>query len=258
MSRSLNAQDYDRLRADLTATAARHDASSPGAGAVLPAAYTLLEPAGPGKPITLLSQPLDRDMWRDIADPQLTLAALSVALRAGGAPGVYGYALAFHGHPAHPDDDPDATPCVILAVGRDGEVFLAGTGDPGPRYRAIAHGLEQMVHAAQQGHHPITEQRGTGRTEMPSGDAAMNDTAFEVVWEVVEITNYRTTWTATEIAEQFGLPANEVTAAVVTEHFEDLLNDEEDDEHLDDGPDVDKRTVISVQPLAACEGKPGR
>lgn len=87
----------------------------------------------------------------------------------------------------------------------------------------------------------------------------MRDTAFEVVWEVIETTTYRTTWTAAEVAEQFRLPVNEATAAVVTEHFEDLLNDEEDDEHRDDGPDVTERTVTSVRPLAVRqEGKSGR
>lgn len=153
MTRSLHTHDHDhdRLRADLAAAAARHDSSTsvPGGGSPLPAVYTLTEPGGPGQPITLHPQPLDHDLWRQAGEAWLVLIALAAAIAtSGGVPDLYGYALAYHAHPADPRDDPNTTPCVILALGRDGNVFLAGTGNPGPQYELIAYGLDQMVLAA--------------------------------------------------------------------------------------------------------------
>lgn len=85
----------------------------------------------------------------------------------------------------------------------------------------------------------------------------MNDTTFEVVWKVVETTTYRMTWTAADIADHLRLQVTEVTPAVVTDRFEELLNDQEADDHRDDGPDILERTVTSVQPITAhTEGNP--
>lgn len=170
----LSTDQRGQLRADLTAIADHLDAVA-GSGAALPAEqattgqaiavptlYTLLAPHGPNAPVLLRSESVDPALWADTADLPTALTAFSVALAntaTGGAGraigrGVYGYALAYR--PAlHPDaraGEPAGTPRtphVILAVGRDGEVFLAGTGSPGPHYRMIAQALERMVLAAQ-------------------------------------------------------------------------------------------------------------
>lgn len=82
----------------------------------------------------------------------------------------------------------------------------------------------------------------------------MSDTTFEVVWEVTEATNYRATFTATDIADYFGIDPRQVTTELLANRFEELVDDEQNDANLDDGPDVTERTLLSVRPSTAPNG----
>jgi hypothetical protein len=151
MPTPLTREQCHQLRADLTTTADHLDSLTPAPDQppALPVLYTLLAPAGPDEPVRLRAEPIDPGHWRLAGHPWIGLASFATALgRLDNDPGVYGYALAYTDHLDTADST--GTPCVILAVGRDGEVFLAGTGSPGPHYRDVAHGLEQLVLAVQE------------------------------------------------------------------------------------------------------------
>jgi hypothetical protein len=174
MPSSLTSAQHDQLRVDLAATAALLDTTTtfdatstpPEQATAMPTLYMLLAPDGPGEPVRLQPDPVDPALWRATSDLPTALTAYSFTLartnaRTGAGTGVtgssvygsgvygsgmYGYALAY---PSTTIGESDTTSYVILAVGRDGEAFLAGTGSPGPQWRMIAQALERVVLAAQ-------------------------------------------------------------------------------------------------------------
>jgi hypothetical protein len=151
---SLTGDQQNRLRADLDAVAAHLDARRGllHRRTALPLLYTLTGPDGPRDAVRLRAESVGPTAWPELGDAGIVLTALALGIPPLAAGDVYGYALAYR--PSLPSHDARRTGrCVILAVGRDAGVYLAGRGRPGPEYRSIAHGLEALVLAARRGGH---------------------------------------------------------------------------------------------------------
>lgn len=142
-----------RLRADLNALAARLDTRRGlrRRRAALPQLYTLTGPDGPHDVVGVRAEHLDPTVWADPGQTGLALTAIALGTSPQVAGDIYGYAFAYRpgvsGHDGRPARH-RSTPSVVLAVGRDAGIYLAGRGHPRAEYWAIAHGLEALVLAA--------------------------------------------------------------------------------------------------------------